>query len=166
MQEPANERIQAIYNLLIENKIDFTAMPHAPVYTIDEMAALHLPNMETIAKNLFVRDDKKQQYYLLVVREEKRVALKELRERLGTRPLTFASETDLLTILGLQRGAVTPFGVLNDRAHRTRVLIDATFSDSMIGIHPNENTATVWLKTGDLVHLLRESGAEVEFLEF
>ena len=31
----------------------------------------------------------------------------------------------------------------------------------IVGIHPNENTATVWMKTVDLVELLKEHGIEV-----
>ena len=31
----------------------------------------------------------------------------------------------------------------------------------LIGVHPNDNTATVWMKTQDLIHLLRDYGTEV-----
>lgn len=34
-----------------------------------------------------------------------------------------------------------------------------------MGIHPNDNTATVWIKTADLVKLLNEHGTTVEFAE-
>ena len=65
---------------------------HIPVYTIDEMSALHLPDGEAVAKNLFIRDDKKRTYYIIVVRQEKTANLKALRQTLGSRPLSFASE--------------------------------------------------------------------------
>ena len=65
-------------------------------------------------KNLFLRDDKKRHYYLVVVKKDKAVDLKGLRALLGSRPLSFASEQDLSRCLGLPKGAVTPLGILND----------------------------------------------------
>ncbi|MFR5010514.1 MAG: hypothetical protein ACLTDI_06285 [Acutalibacteraceae bacterium] len=32
----------------------------------------------------------------------------------------------------------------------------------LIGVHPNDNTATVWLKTTDLIDIIKEHGNEVE----
>lgn len=35
----------------------------------------------------------------------------------------------------------------------------------MIGCHPNDNTATVWLKADDLVALIKEHGNTVSFVD-
>lgn len=40
--------------------------------------------------------------------------LKEFRKNNNTRPLSFASADDLMGIMGLVPGAVTPLGLLND----------------------------------------------------
>ena len=32
---------------------------------------------------------------------------------------------------------------------------------NLIGVHPNENTATVWIKTDDLINIIKEHGNEV-----
>lgn len=66
-----------------------------------ELAEVDLPYPHLDAKNLFVRDDKRLNYYLITVRGEKRVNLKDFRRQHGTRPLTFASEEELLELLGL-----------------------------------------------------------------
>ena len=50
------------------------------------------------SKNLFVRDDKKRNYYLITVKGNKRIDLKEFRKKNETRPLSFASENDLLDL--------------------------------------------------------------------
>jgi len=65
-------------------------------------------------KNLFVHDDKKRAYYLITVKGDKRADLKEFRKNNNTRPLSFASENDLMEVMQLIPGAVTPFGILND----------------------------------------------------
>ena len=114
--------------------------------------------------NLFVRDDKKRAYFLVVAHGEKKVELKALQQKIGSRRLSFASEADLEAILGLLKGSVTPFGALHDETHRTTVLLDEAFRGGLIGVHPNENTATVWLQTEDLAALLRQHGTAVDFV--
>ena len=101
---------EEVLSLLRSRGMEFEEMHHPPVYTIDEMLALDMPDPEHIAKNLFLRDDKKRNYYLVVSREDRKVDLKALREVLGSRPLSMASENDLWEFLKLRKGAVTPFG--------------------------------------------------------
>ena len=150
-----------LFSLLKEKGVEFEVTEHAPVFTIEEMLRAGLPHPELIAKNLFVRDDKKRNYYLITVKEDRRVDLKAFQEQFGTRKLSFASEGDLLELLGLTRGAVTPFGLLNDREKKVRFFLDADFAAGSLGIHPLENTATVWLKGEALLGLLREQGTEI-----
>ncbi|MGM9536275.1 MAG: prolyl-tRNA synthetase associated domain-containing protein [Intestinibacter sp.] len=159
------EQAQAVVKLLKDREIKFDIVEHNAVYTIDEMLELNLPNQDAIAKNLFIRDDKKKNYYLLVIREDKRVNLKSLRDKLGSRPLTFASENDLSKILGLTKGAVTPFGILNDEERKVKVIFDESFCETLIGVHPNDNTATVWLDSSDLIYIIEQHGNSIEFME-
>lgn len=154
-----------ILKLLEADAIEHEKVEHAPVFTIEDMKAAGLPHPEAIAKNLFVRDDKKRNYYLITVREEKRVDLKQFAQQYGTRKLSFAGEEDLMELLGLVRGAVTPFGLLNDAQHRVTFYLDRDFEGGIVGVHPNENTATVWLKTQDLLKLLQRYGCETRWAE-
>ncbi len=161
-----SKQIQEVCDLLNDMKINFKLTRHQAAYTVDEIEALHLPDEDVIAKNLFVRDDKKRQYYLLVVRKEKKVELKALEQKLYSRRLSFASENELNSILGLTKGSVTPFGIIHDDARKVKVIIDSTFKKSLIGIHPNENIATIWLQVTDLVRVIKEQGNDVEFVAF
>ena len=152
---------QEIYNYLNAENIKYEITEHKAVYNMEELAEIKLPHPETDAKNLFVRDDKRQNYYLITVKGEKRVNLKDFRRENGTRPLTFASPEELSEILGLIPGAVTPLGLLNDKEHRVKFYLDRDFEDmDLIGVHPNDNTATVWLNPADLIRLLKENGSE------
>ena len=160
-----NEKVQEVFNLLNNMEINYRLIQHKAVYTIDEMLELDLPDADTVAKNLFLRDDKKHNYYLLVVRQEKKVELKTLKEKIGSRPLSFASENDLNAILGLSKGSVTPLGIINDEDRKVKVIIDKTFNESIIGIHPNENIATIFMNIADLVKIIKQHGNSVEFLE-
>lgn len=153
----------AVYRLLTERGIWHEITEHPAVYNMEEMAAVDLPYPEADGKNLFVRDDKKRQYYLITVRGDKRVDLKAFRQANGTRPLSFASAEDLQAKLGLLPGAVTPLGALNDREGQVEVFLDQDFlaPPGLIGVHPNDNTATLWLRTEDLIALLRDHGTAV-----
>ena len=136
------------YDLLRSLSIWLEITEHKAVYNMAE---------------LFVRDDKKRNYYLITVQGDKRVNLKEFKKQHGTRSLSFASADDLLTLLGLEPGSVTPLGLLHDREHKVQLYLDEAFlaDPGLIGVHPNDNTATVWMKTQDLIHLLRDYGTEV-----
>lgn len=156
---------EEVLSLLRSRGMEFEEMHHPPVYTIDEMLALDMPDPEHIAKNLFLRDDKKRNYYLVVSREDRKVDLKALREVLGSRPLSMASEADLWEFLKLTKGSVTPFGVLNDDGGRVEVTIDSFFEGGVMGVHPNDNTCTVWIGSGDLVSVISDSAKSVRFAE-
>ena len=154
-----------IIDYLNENKIEYEIAEHPAVYTVEEADALNLPHPEAGTKNLFLRDDKKRRYYLVVARENVSINLKELRAKLESRPLTFASEKDLAAILGLIPGAVTPLGVLNDEERRVEVVLDAALSGKLIAMHPNENTATIWLQEEELTKIIKEHGNEMKITE-
>lgn len=119
-----------VYDYLRERNIGFETTEHQAVYTMEELSDVVLPYPEADAKNLFVRDDKKRQYYLITVKGDKRVDLKAFRRQHATRPLSFASENELMDILGLIPGAVTPLGILNDAEHRVQLYLDEAFLDS------------------------------------
>lgn len=156
---------QETYQYLKDHNIPFEITEHRAVYNMEELESINLPYPEGDAKNLFVRDDKKKNYYLITVKGDKRVNLKDFRKAHGLRPLSFASPEDLKKYMDLTPGAVTPLGLLNVEEAPITLYLDSEFKDSIIGIHPNENTATVWLQGDDLVTLLRENGCEVEIVE-
>lgn len=158
---------QEIYALLDTLEIRYEVTEHKAVYNMAEAAEIELPYPEADAKNLFVRDDKKRGYYLITVKGDKRVDLKAFRQQNHTRALSFVSADELMDILGLIPGAVTPLGLLNDREGKVRFFMDQSFlsEPGLIGVHPNDNTATVWLRTEDLLHILRRHGTQITLFE-
>lgn len=153
---------EEIFVLLDDAGVAYEALRHPAVYTIDGLDALELPKKERIAKNLYLRDDKRRHYYLVVAEKGKRADLKALRRTISSRPLSFASKEETEKLLGVSSGSVSPLGILNDEDRKTKVLIDDFFLGGEIGVHPNENTATLWLKTEDLMEMIRRHGTAVE----
>ena len=158
---------QEIYKYLTKKNIEYEITEHKAVYNMAELREINIPYPEANAKNLFVRDDKRRNYYLITVKGDKRVDLKEFRQKNNTRSLSFASEKDLMNIMGLIPGSVTPLGILNDTEIKVKVFHDEDFlnAPSIMGVHPNDNTATIWLKTDDLVSMIKEHGNEIEFIK-
>jgi Ala-tRNA(Pro) deacylase len=155
-----------IVDRLTRSGIAFTIVEHPPAHTVEDIDSLQLAGGEHIVKNLFLRDDKKQHYYLLVLQKDKSVNLKQIRQLLGSRPLSFASEEDLFLYLGLKKGAVTPLGILNDSDRRVELLLDNDLQlQETVGVHPNENTATVWLSLTDLTRIIQTHGNRITYLD-
>ena len=152
---------QETYDCLTAHGIEYEITEHAAVYNMEELDAIDLPYNDCDAKNLFVRDDKKRNYYLISVKGDKKVDLKTFQKTFGTRRLSFASADDLMSIMGLIPGAVTPLGLLSDEDRKVTLYLDNSFLGGLVGIHPNDNTATVWIKAEALVELIKEHGNTV-----
>lgn len=155
---------EEVYEKLNELNIEYRVVNHKAVFTMEDVINENIEPFENIVKNIFIRDDKKINYYLVLVSHNKKVNLKELRNKLNSRPLTFASEEDLYKYLGLTKGSVSPLGILNDKDHIVTIIIDEDIKNiSEIGVHPNINTATVFLKPKDLEIIFKNN--KYEYIE-
>lgn len=144
----------------------FELVEHEAVFTMEAMDALNLPFARDVVKNLFLRDDKKRNYYLVVMPEDKPANLKALRTALAARPLRFASEEDLEAHLGLRGGAVSPLGILNDEARTVQVIFDEDLKTyAGLGIHPVENTATIHIALADVIAIAEAHGNPYQFVK-
>ena len=152
--------------LLDRERIPYELAEHRAVLTVAQAHEAHVPFARYGAKNLFLRDDRHRAYYLVCLPDAKRVSLREVQRCLGSRRLSFASEKDLRSMLGLAPGSVTPLGALNDDARHVEVVIDADLVElGRVAVHPCDNRATVLLATRDLIRLLREHGSPVRVLD-
>ncbi len=149
-----------VYKYLESNHIEYELIRHEAAYTIEEIEKMNIKGYEYVVKNLFVRDDKKRHYYLIVVKKDTVVNMKELQSKINSRRLSFASEEDLKKYLSLSHGEVTPLGIFNDVSQSVEVIFDQNISD-IIGIHPLTNTKTIYIKTSELIQMIKEYGNKV-----
>lgn len=151
-----------VIDAMVSMNIIYDIIEHPAVYTIQEIDKLNINNNNEVVKNLFVRDDKKKRYFLIVLQKNKQVNLKEIRKELNCRPLSFASEEDLKKYMQLSKGAVTPLGILNDAECRVEVVFDKdVLLFEHIGVHPNDNTATVFICPQDLEAIIKNHGNSI-----
>ncbi len=150
---------QTVYRMLEELGISYTVAEHAPMHTVEDMTNASLHAQGTIAKNLFLRDAKGRRHFLVVVRWDKNVDLKTLRTAIGSTALSFGSEERLMAHLGIRPGSVSPFCILNNADKNVEVFFDRDLAECpSVGVHPNDNTATVFLPFSALERLVRHHG--------
>jgi Ala-tRNA(Pro) deacylase len=100
----------------------------------------------------------------LAVREFR---LKPLAVAVGAKQFAMGSEERLMKYLGLRKGAVTAFGVLNDKAGAVHVVLDrAVFEHDLVNLHPLDNARTTAISPADLVRFLEAEDHAPELLDF
>lgn len=145
--------------------VTFEMEEHEAVYTIEEMERLGLDKRGEICKNLFLRDAPGKRHFLVVLCQDKQADLKILASKLNSSRLSFASEERLQKHLGLTKGSVSPLGMLNESSDGVEVVLDRDLaSKPLVGVHPNDNTATVYMAFSDLERLLKGRGRSVTFV--
>lgn len=144
--------------------IPYTRIEHPPVFTVDQARA-HWRDLDGAhCKNLFLRNKKGKRHYLVILEETKSADLKALTRFLEEDRLSFASPERLKRYLGLEPGAVSPFGLMNDTRGEVQVLVDQDLMGAaQIYFHPNVNTATVGLSFADFERFLEHSGHRIRY---
>lgn len=154
-----------ILDLLDKNNIKYELIEHEAVYTMEDVDRLNIKDKGIEVKNLFLRDDKGKNHYLIVAKEDTNIDIKELKNKIQSTRLSFASEERLNKYLKLTRGCVSPFGVLNDNLKEVKVFIDMNLKDKdSIGVHPNENTSTIFISTSDIERIIKAHGNYVSYV--
>ncbi len=114
--------------------------------TVDAILGVH------ICKNLFLCNRQKTNFYLLIMPGDKPFKTKELSGQMGVSRLSFADEEYMEQFLDLHPGSVSVMGLMNDREHRVRLVIDEdVLKEAFFGCHPCENTSSIRFATKDLV---------------
>ncbi len=157
---------EKVYEILNSKNIVYDVTEHEAVFTIEEMEDLDITSKGNVVKNLFVRNAKGNQHYLIVLDKDKKANLNSIQEQLGCTKLSFASDERLMKYLKLTKGAVSPFGILNDDNHHVILVFDdCLIGKKRLGIHPNDNTATVWIDFDDLKKLLSDFGTKIQYIK-
>lgn len=78
-----------------------------------------------------------------------------------------AAEDALHSILGVQRGAVTPLAVANDEERKLIIVWDkGMMGEGKIIVHPMVNTASTEIEKGDLYKYVKHFGYEPIIVDF
>ena len=155
-----------LYALLEANGIAYAHHTHPPLFTVEESRALRgeLPGVHV--KNMFMKD-KKGTVWLATCLEDRQIRIRDLEKEIGAKNLSFGKEDLLWEILGVRPGAVTPFGLVNDREGRVRVVLDeGLMAHDPLNFHPLHNEATTAISRDDFLKFLSVTGHEPMMVDF
>jgi Ala-tRNA(Pro) deacylase len=139
--------------------VAYQTVAHPPLFTVEQSQALRgqIPGGHT--KNLFLKD-KKDALFLVTAPEDSVIELKSLHRVLGANGrFSFGSPDLMRETLGIEPGAVTPFGALNDTGGRVTIVLDQTLlQHDIINCHPLINTMTTSIAREGLLAFLAATG--------
>ena len=141
-----------VYAALAQLEIPFTRVDHEAAFTMEDCAAISAALEVHICKNLLLTPRNRSAFYLLCLPAEKPFSTKDFSKLIGSSRLSFASEEDLVALLGCHAGSASILGLMNDTEHRVTLAIDrAVAGDEWFGCHPCKNTSSLRLKTCDVL---------------
>ena len=162
----------SLLNTLDDLSLDSTVtIEHEKAFTVDEQSQYVLPKLPTgsvLTKNLFVRD-KKYGHFLITAKSDREVNMKQVASMLNLSGanLRFVDEAMLLEKLGVIRGAVSPFALINDTELSVKFCIDKALTEiNTVNIHPLVNDRTTSISFTDLKLFLNHIKHEPIVLDF
>lgn len=104
-----------------------------------------------ICKNLFLCNQQKTKFYLLIMPGDKPFKTKELSKQMEISRLSFADETHMKDLLDLYPGSVSVLGLMNDTEQSVQLVVDEdVLKEEYFGCHPCVNRSSVRFRTIDL----------------
>ena len=141
-----------VYESLARLEMPFTRVDHEAAFTMEDCAAISAALEVHICKNLLLTPRNRSAFYLLCLPAEKPFSTKDFSKLIGSSRLSFATEEDLVALLGCHAGSASVLGLMNDTEHRVTLAIDrAVAEDEWFGCHPCKNTSSLRLKTRDVL---------------
>ena len=131
---------------------------HPAVFTVEESRSIKTDIACLHTKNLFLKDAKGA-FFLLTVPAEARVDLKSVPHVIQSKRLSFGKAEDMVRLIGVEPGSVTPLGMINAAPDAIKLVLDAELAGTEpVGVHPLRNTATVTLAGTDILRLAKHWG--------
>ncbi len=141
---------QGCYDFLDKLGVEYHRVDHDPAFHIETCHAVEGVLGAPIAKNLFLCNRQKTQFYLLLMEGDKVFKTKYLSAQLGCSRLSFASEEDLMHLLGVAPGSASLLGLLQDKEKAVTLVMDSPLKQQeFLGLHPCRNTSTLRITMTD-----------------
>lgn len=141
-----------VYKLLDKLKIPYERVDHDQAASIEDCHAVEEALGVEVCKNLFLRNQQKTTFFLLLMPGDKKFMTKDLSKQLNISRLSFAEPEYMEKYLNVTPGSVTVLGLMNDKDWYVDLLIDKDLLDQeYIGCHPCINTSTLKIKTEDIL---------------
>lgn len=139
------------YDYLDKLGIEYKRTDHGPANTMEACNEIDAVLGVLICKNLFLCNRQKTDFYLLMMPGDKKFKTKELSNQINSARLSFADPSDMLKYLDIEPGAVSIMGLMNDKEHEVKLLVDEdVLKGEYLGCHPCVCTSSLKIKTKDI----------------
>ena len=146
---------QRVYELLDRLEIDYQRVDHEPAMTMEACIAVDEALGAVMCKNLLLCNRQCTDFYLLLMPGDKPFKTSVLSKQIGSSRLSFADGSYMEQYLDITPGSLSVLGLMNDRDHRVKLLIDGdVLTGEYIGVHPCINTSSLRIRTSDLMEKL------------
>ncbi len=146
------DKEMAAFKVLEKLDIPYTAIDHGAAATVEDCIEIEAVLGVEICKNLFLRNQSKTEFYLLVMPGVKRFVTKDVSKQIGTSRLSFAEAEFMEKYLNITPGSVSILGLMNDTEKKVHLLIDREIAQAeYFGCHPCINTSSLKIKTADIL---------------
>ena len=159
-----------LFDFLKAHHIDYQLYKHQPVFTTQDQPIgptgekITMPGIHS--KNLFLVDKKNNTFFLVSVTQDKRVDLKALSAILGCSRFSFGKPEELLALLKIQPGSVTPFGLMFDQPPKVTFVLDEDFlSGEPINFHPLRNDMNIGMMPQDFLTCMEKMGHQPRIIK-
>ena len=156
-----------VYDFLDNLGIEYGRVDHEAAMTMEACVWVDKALGTTMCKNLMLCNRQGTAFYLLMLPGNKVFKTSVLSKQIGSSRLSFADGTYMEQFLDITPGSLSVLGLMNDKEKRVKLLIDKdVLGGEYIGVHPCVNTASLKIKTSDLVDkIIPAMGHEPTYVE-
>ena len=151
---------------LTELGIEYERFEHEPAMTMEICRRVGSGTGLKHCKNLFLTNKRGTEFYLVLLGYAKHLNKSSVSRQLSSSRLSFATEAQLEGILGLTGGSVGRTGLINDKDHIVHAALDSDLlKEEKLLIHPNINTASLAVRTQDILKFIISLGYDYKLIE-
>ncbi len=144
-----------VYDFLDNLGVLYDRVDHEAAMTMEACAEIDQVLQAAMCKNLLLCNRQCTDFYLLLLPGEKQFKTSVISKQIGSSRLSFASGDYMEALLDITPGSLSVLGLMNDKENKVQLLIDEDLlTAEYIGCHPCVNTASLKLKTEDLLHTI------------
>lgn len=142
-----------VIQILDKLHISYERVENDVVETMEECREIDAVLGTEIQKSIFLSNQKKTSFFLIVMPAEKQLDTAALEKKLGVGHLSFASAEMMEKYLGSKPGSASVMGLVNDEEEYVQLVMDREVAENeWFGCNPGINTDHLKIKTSDLLN--------------
>ncbi|MDD3341828.1 MAG: prolyl-tRNA synthetase associated domain-containing protein [Bacilli bacterium] len=147
-----NKTEEKVYKIFQKLNIEFERIENEAVEAMEECVEIDKVLGTEIRKSIFLCNQKKTSFFLVVLPANKSLDTNLLSQKIGVSKLSFASAEAMKQHLGQQPGAASVMGLINDEDEYVELILDKEVAEEeWFGCNPGTNEAHLKIKTEDLL---------------